>query len=75
MSFAGSGTNADGSAAAAALTLGKRLSNNLYLSYERSLAGALGTVNIFYDVSRRLTLRAQAGEENALDLIFTIQYD
>jgi translocation and assembly module TamB len=75
VSFAGSGTNADGSAASAALTLGKRLSNNLYLSYERSLAGALGTVSIFYDVSRRLTVRARAGEENALDLIFTIQYD
>ncbi|MDP1683612.1 translocation/assembly module TamB domain-containing protein, partial [Hydrogenophaga sp.] len=39
VSFAGSATNADGSAASAALTLGKRLSNNLYLSYERSLAG------------------------------------
>lgn len=75
VSFAGSGTNADGTTAAAALTLGKRLSNNLYLSYERSLAGALGTVSIFYDVSRRLTVRARAGEENALDLIFTIQYD
>jgi translocation and assembly module TamB len=75
VSFAGSGTNADGSAASAALTLGKRLSNNLYLSYERSLAGALGTVSMFYDVSRRLTVRARAGEENALDLIFTIQYD
>ena len=75
VSFAGSGTNADGTTAAAALTLGKRLSNNLYLSYERSLAGALGTVSIFYDVTRRLTVRARAGEENALDLIFTIQYD
>ncbi|MDP2074001.1 translocation/assembly module TamB domain-containing protein [Hydrogenophaga sp.] len=75
VSFAGRATNADGSAASAALTLGKRLSNNLYLSYERSLAGALGTVSIFYDVSRRLTVRARAGEENALDLIFTIQYD
>lgn len=75
VSFAGSGTNADGSAAAAALTLGKRLSNNLYLSYERSLAGALGTVSIFYDVSRRLTVRARAGEENALDLVFTVKYD
>lgn len=75
LSFASSATNADGSAASAALTLGKRLSNNLYLSYERSLAGALGTVSIFYDVSRRLTVRARAGEENALDLIFTIQYD
>jgi translocation and assembly module TamB len=75
LSIAGSATNADGSATAAALTLGKRLSNKLYLSYERSLAGALGTVNIFYDVSRRLTVRAQAGEENAVDLIFTVQYD
>ncbi|MFW2354977.1 translocation/assembly module TamB domain-containing protein [Hydrogenophaga sp.] len=75
LSIAGSGTNADGSAASAALTLGKRLSNNLYLSYERSLAGALGTVSIFYDVSRRLTVRARAGEENALDLIFTVKYD
>jgi translocation and assembly module TamB len=75
VSFAGSATNADGSAASAALTLGKRLSNNLYLSYERSLDGALGTVSIFYDVTRRLTVRARAGEENALDLIFTIQYD
>ena len=74
LSLAGSGTNADGSTAAA-LTLGKRLSNKLYLSYERSLAGALGTVNIFYDVSRRLTVRAQAGEENAIDLIFTVRYD
>ena len=75
LSIGGSATNADGSAASAALTLGKRLSNNLYLSYERSLAGALGTVSIFYDVTRRLTVRARAGEENALDLIFTIQYD
>ena len=41
----------------------------------RTLAGTLGTVSIFYDVSRRLTLRARAGEESAIDLIFTIRYD
>jgi translocation and assembly module TamB len=75
LGFRGQATNADGSTTSAALTLGKRLSNDLYVSYERSLAGAMGTVSIFYDISRRLTLRARAGEENALDLIFTLRYD
>jgi translocation and assembly module TamB len=75
LSFAGSATNADGTPAAAALTLGKRLSNKLYLSYESSLAGAMGTVSMFYDLSRRITVRARAGEENAIDLIFTTQFD
>jgi translocation and assembly module TamB len=35
----------------------------------------MGAVNLFYDVSRRLTVRAQAGQTNALDLIFTLQHD
>lgn len=75
LGFRGQATNADGSTRSAALTLGKRISNDLYLSYERSLAGAMGTVSVFYDVSRFLTLRARAGEENAIDLIFTLRYD
>ncbi len=73
--FSDSGTSADGSTTAAALTLGKRLSSDLYLSYEQSLAGAMSTVSILYDLSRRLTLRARAGTENAIDLIFTHRYD
>jgi translocation and assembly module TamB len=75
LSLRGEATNADGSTSAAALTLGKRLSSDFYIAYERSLAGTLGTVSIFYDLSRRLTLRARAGEENAIDLIFTLKYD
>lgn len=75
LSFAGAATNADGSTTAAALTLGKRLSNKLYLTYEASLAGAMGTVSMFYDLSRRVTVRARAGEENAIDLIFTTAFD
>jgi translocation and assembly module TamB len=75
LSLRGEATNADGSTSAAALTLGKRLSSDFYIAYERSLAGTLGTVSIFYDLSRRLTLRARAGEENAIDLIFTVKYD
>lgn len=75
LTYQGESTGADGATNTGAVTLGKRLSNQLYVSYERSLAGAMGTVSIFYDISRLLTLRARAGEENALDLIFTVQYD
>jgi translocation and assembly module TamB len=59
----------------AILTLGKRFSRNFYASYERSLSGALGTLFIFYDVSRRVTVRAQAGEQAGVDLIFTFAFD
>jgi translocation and assembly module TamB len=73
--FSGSVPGADGTTTGAAVTLGKRLSNDLYLSYEQSLTGAMSTVSILYDLSRRLTLRARAGTENAIDLIFTQRYD
>ncbi len=62
-------------AASAALTFGKRLSRDLYVTYERSLSGALGTLFIFYDLSKRLTLRGQTGEQSAVDLIYTVRYD
>ena len=75
LSYRGEGTASNGSTTASAVTMGKRLSSQLYLTYERSLAGAMGTVSMFYDLSRRLTLRARAGEENALDLIFTQRFD
>lgn len=75
ISLSGNTTNGDSSTGSAALTLGKRLADNLYISYERGLAGTLNTVSMFYDVTRRLTLRARAGSENAVDLIFTLSYD
>ncbi len=75
LSFRGSASNADGTTSAAAVTLGKRLSRDFYVAYERSVAGTLGTVYIFYDLSKRFTLRAQTGEQSAIDLIFTLPYD
>ncbi|MDO8905093.1 translocation/assembly module TamB domain-containing protein [Hydrogenophaga sp.] len=75
VSFQGETSAADGSTTEAAFTLGKRLSDDLYLSYEHSLSSAMSTVSMFYDLSRHLTLRARAGTENAVDLIFTVQYD
>lgn len=67
----GAGENANG----AALTFGKRVSKNMYLTYERSLSGTLGTLYIFYDLSRHLRLRAQTGTSTGLDLIYTVRYE
>jgi translocation and assembly module TamB len=62
-------------ATGAAVTLGKRLSKDFYLVYETSLKGTFGSFYVFYDLSRRLTLRAQTGQDNALDLIYTVRKD
>ncbi|GAA4349486.1 translocation/assembly module TamB domain-containing protein [Variovorax defluvii] len=58
-----------------AVTLGKRLSKDFYVTYERSLSGTLGTLFVFYDLTRRLTLRGQAGQQSGIDLIYTVKYD
>ena len=71
---ASSGGDAN-SATGATVTLGKRVSQDFYVAYERSLAGTVGTFYLFYDLSRRFTLRAQTGEQSAIDLIFTLRYD
>lgn len=70
-----SGSRSDINATGAAVTLGKRLSKDFYMAYESSLSGTFGSLYIFYDLSRRLTLRAQAGQQSALDLIFTLRKD
>ncbi|MBP8088095.1 MAG: translocation/assembly module TamB domain-containing protein, partial [Polaromonas sp.] len=63
------------SASAGAITLGKRFSSNFYAAYERSLSGTLGTLYLFYELSQRFTVRAQSGEQTAIDLIFTVPYE
>lgn len=59
----------------AALTFGKRLSKDLYVTYEKSLSGTLGSLYIFYDLTKRLRLRGQTGADTGLDLIYTIRYE
>ncbi len=75
VSYRSGGVGADGSVTSAAVQLGKRLSSNLYVVYGRSLTGSVGTIAILYEVSRRLTLRAQTGDDSALELMFTTRYD
>jgi len=58
----------------AVVRVGKRFADNLYAAYERSLSGTMGTLFLFYDVSRRVTVRAEAGERAGLDLILTFYF-
>lgn len=57
------------------LTLGKRLSERAYLSYERGLTGLEQLVRLTYRLSRRWSLKAQTGRENTLDLLYTVEFD
>ncbi len=63
------------SAGGAAIALGRRFGTNFYAAYERSISGAMGTLFIFYDITRRITVRAEAGERTAVDLILTFSFD
>jgi translocation and assembly module TamB len=69
------GPGSGGDVRGSAVTMGKRLSKDFYLTYERSLSGTLGTLFVFYDLTRRLTLRGQAGQQSGIDLIYTVKYD
>jgi translocation and assembly module TamB len=53
------------------VTVGKRLTNDLNLSFEQSLGGAESLVKLTYRFSRELSLIARGGTDNALDLYYT----
>ncbi|HJU70657.1 MAG TPA: translocation/assembly module TamB domain-containing protein [Paucimonas sp.] len=57
------------------LTLGKRISQRAYLSYEQGVSGATSLVKLRYALNKRLTLEAQAGTSSALDLMFNWSFD
>ena len=57
------------------VTLGKRLSSRLYVSYEQSLQAAGSVLLLRYTLSPRLTLEAEAGTRGALSLLYNVAFD
>jgi len=53
------------------VTVGKQISQRWYVGYERSVNATSGSWQLIYRVARRLTVRAQAGIDEALDVIWT----
>ena len=61
----------DGDVRQTVITVGKQLSRRWYLGYERGVNATTGTWQLIYRIAQRFTLRAQSGEDSALDLIWT----
>jgi len=53
------------------ISLGKQLSRHWYVGYERGLNATTGSWQLIYRIARRFTLRAQSGEDDSLDVIWT----
>ena len=56
------------------LTVGKRLTKDLYVSYQQGLADAQASVKFAYTVSRRLQLLLTAGDKPGLDAVYRFTF-
>jgi translocation and assembly module TamB len=61
----------DGEVRETVVSLGKQLSRRWYMGYERGLNATSGNFQLIYRIAQRFTLRAQSGDDNSLDLIWT----
>ncbi len=57
------------------VTIGKQISDRLYVGYERGLKATTGTLQLIYRINNNLNIRAQSGEESAIDLFWTLRWD
>jgi translocation and assembly module TamB len=57
------------------VAIGKRLNDDLYLTFEQAISGAASYVALNYQLSRRVSLIARAGTTTALDLVYSIAFD
>jgi len=71
LSFSDSGVEAQGTV----VRLGKQLSKRWYVGYERGLNATTGSWQLVYRLAQRFTLRAQSGDDNALDLIWQWKWE
>jgi translocation and assembly module TamB len=65
----------DGEVRETVISLGKQISQRWYVGYERSLSATAGSWQLIYRIAQRFTLRAQTGEDNSLDVIWTWRWD
>ena len=57
------------------VNVGKQVSRHWYVGYERNLNATGGNWQLIYALARRFKLRAQAGTDNAVDLIWQWRWD
>jgi translocation and assembly module TamB len=57
------------------VSLGRQLSRRWYLGYERGVNETTGNWQLIYRIAQRLTVRAQSGLDNSLDVIYTWKWN
>lgn len=57
------------------LTVGKRITDRLYVAFEQSLGGTENLLRLELTVTQRIALRAQAGTTNSLGLYYKHSWD
>lgn len=57
------------------VTVGKRISSRLYLSFEQGAATASSVVRARYKINPRITLQLQTGTNTALDVLYSWAFD
>jgi translocation and assembly module TamB len=57
------------------VTLGKQISDRVYVGYERGLSAAAGNWQLIYRIAQRFTLRAQSGDDPAIDLVWLFRWN
>jgi translocation and assembly module TamB len=71
------GTLRTGSATAPSevVAIGKRLTDDLYITFEQAISGAEYYVALNYQITQRLSLVGRAGSTSALDLVYSFAFD
>lgn len=57
------------------VNVGKQVSRLWYVGYERNLAATSGNWQLIYRLAQRFQVRAQAGDDNAVDFIWSWRWD
>jgi translocation and assembly module TamB len=62
---------ASGGLSDAVVSLGKQVSERVYVGYSQSLDATGGGWELVYKIAKRLTVRVETGEQTAIDLVWT----
>ncbi|MBN9427948.1 MAG: translocation/assembly module TamB domain-containing protein [Burkholderiales bacterium] len=57
------------------VAIGKRLSSRVFVTYEQGLRGVWSLLRIQYDITNRLSVRAQTGTDTAVDMLYFYSFD
>lgn len=57
------------------VSLGKRFSDRVYLSFDQSVTTAASILKLNYQYSRRLSFIARTGADNAVDVLYQFSFD